>query len=391
MKEEKSWENSSGDPPCSITLSMKSATAKNQSGYKELLRATSVKWSWACRHLISETQKEHYYVVPEKPQPRPGDVALVRVEKVGHHGHIETTSERRLRIYPGDWFTCVFGSRYATDVFEGRVLGLEKLHLLTWGGLVGTVVLRHRGIGQPTAVSFLGYIADSSGRRVNLIDLHFPPLCSDVSLPDAVLVLGTSMNAGKTTVARKIARGLVTQGVPVGACKLTGSVSPRDLYELRATGVLHATDFSDYGFPSTYGTPLPELIGLFDHMTNACARKGAQLVVIEVADGILQPETKALLESEEIRRRVRGVVLAAACSESALHAADVIQRSGFEVWAVSGLITNSPLFVREFAIRNPLPVAPSCGSGSKLANIIVERMKVQRTENWRTAALANSC
>ena len=182
------------------------------------------------------------------------------------------------------------------------------------------------------------------------------------------------MNTGKTTVTRKILRALAASGVPAAGCKLTGSASPRDLYEMRATGAVLATDFSDYGFPSTSGASLEELIGLLDTMTEACGRAGAEVVVVEIADGFLQPETQMLLESDEIRRRVRGVVAAGACSSSLLFATEFLQKAGLEVWAASGLATNSPLFVREFSARSSVPVASSRGGGAQLARIVMENI-----------------
>jgi hypothetical protein len=68
------------------------------------------------------------------------------------------------------------------------------------------------------------------------------------------------------------------------------------------------------------------------------------------------------------------VVLSAACSGSGLYASDVIQKAGFELWAVSGLITNSPLFSQEFAVRSRVPVASSRAKAKKLANLIVKRI-----------------
>jgi hypothetical protein len=130
---------------------------------------------------------------------------------------------------------------------------------------------------------------------------------------------------------------------------------------MRATGVPFATDFSDYGYPSTAGASLDDLLRLFDQMLDACRQTPARVVVVEVADGFLQRETKMLLASEEFRRRVRGVVLAAACSGSALCAAAAVQRAGFDVWAVSGLMTSSPLYVQEFTSHSLIPVLSSRG------------------------------
>lgn len=334
---------------------------------------SNVKWSWACRHLMEQCCALNYYIEPDRSRPTPADVALVQVEKVGYHRQIETEQERRLRLYQGDRLTCVFGNRYATDVYEGRVLGLDKLHLLTGSGVIGTVVSRNREVRNPTAVSFLGYLVDPAAGRVNLKELRFRPALVDPAQPRVVAVFGTGMSTGKTTVTRKIVHALVSQGVRVAACKLTGTASPRDLYELRAAGSLLATDFSDHGFPSTYGASLDELLRLFDSMLNACSLRDAQLVVVEIADGILQRETQLLLGSEDFRRRVSGVVLAGACSTSALYAAEYIQSVGLEVWAVSGLITNSPLFVQEFASRSAIPVTSS-RAGGELARVVMEQI-----------------
>jgi hypothetical protein len=371
-------------PPAAPALSASAVPL----GKCEIHDFSSVKWAWAGRYLTGDVPDGKYSLLLDNSKPRPADVVVVRVERVGHHHHIETEQERRLRLYEGDRLVGVFGNRYATDVYEGRVLELKKLHLLTASGLIGTVVSRHHDVGRPTALSFVGYLAGSSGSRINLKELRFQPVVGLRPSPEVVLVVGTGMNTGKTTVTRKILRALAAGGVRVAGCKLTGSASPRDLYEMRATGAVLATDFSDYGFPSTYGEPLGELIRLMDVITDAGVRAGAQLVVAEIADGCLQPETQMLLESEEIRRRVRGVVVAGACSSSLLFATEFVQKAGLDVWAASGLATNSPLFVREFSARSPVPVVSSRGGAARLARIIVDKMAVgtRQERRWKASA-----
>ena len=367
-----------------------SQPADAAAGRCEIHDFSSVRWAWAARHLAREAPQGKYRLLLDNSKPSPGDVAVVRVERVGHHHHIETEQERRLRLYEGDRLIGVFGNRYATEVYEGRVLELKKLHLLTASGLLGTVVSRHHDVGRPTAVSFVGYLADSSGSRINLKQLRFQPPALVHPSPDVVLVVGTGMSTGKTTVTRKILRVLAAGGVRVAGCKLTGSASSRDLYEMRATGAVLATDFSDYGFPSTYGEPLEDLIRLMDVMTDACARAGAQLIVAEIADGILQPETQMLLESEEIQRRVRGVVVAGACSSSLLFATEYLQKAGLDIWAASGLVTNFPLFVREFSARSFVPVASSRGHATRLARILMQRLAagIPDDRKWKAAVQA---
>ncbi|MBV9507115.1 MAG: hypothetical protein JO323_19145 [Acidobacteriia bacterium] len=343
---------------------------------------SSAKWSWACRHLRSGGFSEAYRLQKDASNPRPGDVALVRVEKLGHHRHLETMPERRLRLYHGDHLIGVFGNRYATGAYEGQALGLEDLHLLSGSGIIGTVISRHRSIGSPTALSFLGYLADSAARRVNLVDLRCRPCSSSPASAPVIAVIGTGMNTGKTTVTRKILRALVSAGLEVAGCKLTGTASPRDLHEMQSTGALFTTDFSEYGFPSTSGLPLEELLQLFTYMLTGCGLSEPQVVIMEIADGFLQPETQALLRSGEFRNQIRGVIVAGACSGSALCATDYIRRAGFDVWAVSGLITNSPLFMREFAENSPIPMVSS-RSGGDWANLIMRRLGAPKSEEYR--------
>jgi hypothetical protein len=341
---------------------------------RDILNSASLKWAWACRQLGEKETGESYSIQLDHSKPRPADVALVQVERIGRHTQMETARERRLRLYEGDRLVCVFGNRYATDVYEGRVLNLKRLHLLTGSGVIGTLVSRHRDVSYPTTVSFLGYLADARGSRVNLKDLCFRPIVGKAPSIDVILVVGTGMNTGKTTVTRKLLRALVSRGVRVAGCKLTGTTSPRDLGEMHASGALVAADFSDYGFPSTYGESLTELIQLFDSMVDSCARGRAQVVIMEIADGLLQRETQMLLNCESMKQRVRGVIVSGACSSSALFAVDYLQNIGLDVLAVSGLITNSPLFMREFSSRSSIPLVSSRNSANRLASIVAKRI-----------------
>jgi hypothetical protein len=85
-----------------------------------------------------------------------------------------------------------------------------------------------------------------------------------------------------------------------------------------------------------------------------------------------------LLESEEIRQRVRGVVVAGTCSSSLLFATDYLHKAGLDVWAASGVVTNSPLFVREFSARSNVPVASSRGRAARLAHTVLKMIPEAR-------------
>jgi hypothetical protein len=308
--------------------------------------------------------------------PQVGDFALVQVTTIGYHSRIATTEGHKLRLYPGDVVTGVFGNRYATDAFEAEVRSTENLHILTDAGMIGTVRSRHAETKRPTELRFLGYLGDTSGQRLNLRAFRAHPAPTSSKLKSVLLVVGTAMNSGKTTTAAKLVKSLLRRGIRVTACKLTGSVCQRDRGEFHAAGAHFAQDFSDYGFPSTYLATEEQLLGLFESMLADAAQADPDITVLEVADGVLQRETKLLLGHSEVRRRVDGVVLAAPCSASALFGIEQLHEHGHRVVAVSGRITNSPLCMREFADGSSIPVASSAGDADELAALVIEHFRL---------------
>ncbi|MDQ3207924.1 MAG: hypothetical protein M3Q37_04895, partial [Gemmatimonadota bacterium] len=165
------------------------------------------KWSYSCRYL---DPGQDYQLSPLGGQgPQVGDVALARVETIGFHSRMMTARQGRLRLYTRDLIVGVFGNRYATSAFEGEVRPGEEVHILTSAGMVGTVRSRHEKMAAPTRLSLLGYLAEPDGRRINLKERQFHPRLPGYPLPDVVLVVGTSMDSGKTTAGAKLASSLV--------------------------------------------------------------------------------------------------------------------------------------------------------------------------------------
>src|SRR5260370_21642054 len=105
---------------------------------------------------------------------------------------------------------------------------------------------------------------------------------------------------------------------------------------------------------------------LFYVMMSEVAAGDPDVVVMELADGLLQRETAMLLAEAEMQRVVKGVVFTAENSLSALWGAERLRKLGYQVVAVSGKFTSSPLAMREFSQSDPnSPVVSSAGSGAK--------------------------
>lgn len=332
----------------------------------------TVRWSWSCRHLPAPMPLR--LVEDDDRDPRPGDIVLVGVGRIGNHTKIMTAEEKRLRIYTGDWLIGVMGNRYATDAYEAEVDSIDHLHLLTNAGMIGTIRSKHSNQKRPTEVAFLGYVADEQGHRLNLKQRFFQPTERQQPLSNIIFTVGSGMNSGKTTTSVKLIKALLAQGLRVAACKLTGSISTNDHDEYIATGAHFVRDFSHYGFPSTYLCSDRELMALFNTMMCDAEAAQPEVTVVEIADGLLQRETRMLLESFTLRNQIAGIVLAAPCASSALYGVEHLRSLNHNLIGVSGVITNSPLFVREFATHNDIAIAPSTDDGSQLAQLVTTQL-----------------
>lgn len=336
------------------------------------------RWSWACR-VMPNMDCISVSSTPARC-PQPGDLALVEVESIGSHERITTKDNQRLRIYHGDYLVGVFGNRYATDAYEAVIQGSTNLSLLTAGGMIGTVLSRHRSIGKPTTLRLVGYLTDASGEILNLPKLTFRPGKPKRPVGNLVGVVGTGMNAGKTTSCVHLIKSLSSRGLQVAALKLTGSVSNRDQDEMKAAGATRVMDFSDYGFPSTYLLEKSTILSLFDTMMADLESLRPDVIVMEIADGVLQRETRMLLEDEGLRQQMSAVVLAADNALSARYGVSLLEEQGQKVAGVTGLITSSPLCMKEFVEICNVRLAPSMGPLEPIGDLVCEALGLPITE-----------
>jgi hypothetical protein len=279
--------------------------------------------------------------------PQLGDIVLARIEQIGKNRRLELTNGRAATLHEGDLLAVVYGNRYATQQFEGHAAANGIFcDLLSMGGLCGLVQSKHATIAEPTKLRVLGAIGDAQGRPLRLRDFALLPV-SAARQPRVIAVCGTSMDAGKTYTAMSLIVGLRRHEERVAAIKLTGTGSGRDTWNLLDAGACPALDFVDGGFPSTYLCSLDSLLDLYGLLLAHAASQGAEFVVIEIADGLLQEETAALLQSPAFTTSVSTWLLATSDPLAARGAVHVFRDWGIEPLAISGLISMSPLGMRE--------------------------------------------
>lgn len=313
-------------------------------------------WAFSTRRVL----QGEWSTIPATGAPTAGDLVLARVETIGHHDGLQLTNGRRKQLFVGDEIVVAYGNRYACSQFEALVPDtMGPCHLVAGGGIAGRVVTCHdRIVKGPTHITPLGLLANADGRRVNLRDYALEPI-GTTSTPSTtvVAVVGTAMDSGKTHTSAYLVRGLIAAGLRVGYAKVTGTGAGGDTWLLKDAGANPVLDFTDTGLPSTYLVSLEEIENVLVTLTTHIARKGVDAIVIEIADGIYQRETAALLGSPVFNRIVGGTVLAArdAMGASAgvnwLHA-----HSPPPVLALSGLLSSAPLQCAEAKEATSLPV-----------------------------------
>ena len=291
--------------------------------------------------------------------PRPGDLVLARIVQLGHHKRIESPEGRRAELYIGDEVLLCYGARYASDQFEALVPpDLGPCEMVAGGGIAARAVARHSATRAPTRIAPLGLVADRAGRVLNLADHALGACRATGNAPYTIAVLGTSMNAGKTTTAAALVRGLTACGFRPGAVKVTGTGAGGDRWALVDAGAAPVLDFTDFGHASTYRVPVAETVSILRRARGHLAAAGCDVAVVEIADGLLFPETSGLIEMPEARALIDGAVVAAGDALGAVASVACLDRLGVSVLAVAGKLTSSPLAVREAASALMQPIVP---------------------------------
>ncbi len=315
--------------------------------------AGTAKWAFTTRRVV---RRDVACLIEDVGAAEPGDLVLGRIEQIGRQTNLQLAEGRPSELYAGDLVVVACGARYAADQFEGlAALDPTGADLLAAGGVIGRMRAKHDRMMTPTRVVPLGLLADRDGTALNLRRYALPWAPRPLDLP-AIGVVGASMNAGKTAATASLAHGLARAGRRVAAIKATGTGAFGDLNTYRDAGVHVALDFTDAGMVSTYREPVTRLARALDALLAAAARAGADVAVVEIADGVLQTETAALLADPSSRSAFAGFVYAVADPLAAVGGVAVLARLGITPVALTGLISRSPLAVAEAEAATGLPV-----------------------------------
>jgi hypothetical protein len=287
---------------------------------------------------------------------RAGDLILAQIEAIGQHQCVQLTSGRPSNIFAGDMIVLACGARYAPDQFEGLAeIDPAGADLLAGGGCIGRMVARNERVKVATRLLPIGRLLDAAGRPVNLDRFALPASNRSDEIP-VVVVLGTTMNSGKTTATAQLALGLRRAGYKVAALKGTGTGAFGDFNQYADTGAHWVADFTDAGMVTTYHEPLERVKAGLRCLLGHAAERGCDIAVMEIADGLFQRETGALVADPWFRRRLSGLVFACGDAVAAAGGVAILARHGLRPDVLTGILSCSPMAMAEADAATGVPV-----------------------------------
>jgi len=223
---------------------------------------------------------------------------------------VELSNGRIMDVAEGDRIVGVLGHRAATLEVVGswREVGDDlRMDVLTSAGLFGRITSKSSFLPWPMGLHYEGHILVGT-TPVRMRD-YVPPAPQRALRAPVVLVIGTSMSAGKTTAARVIIRELKRQGLRVIGSKLTGAARYRDILSMSDAGADEVFDFVDAGLPSTV-CPAEECRAALSGLLARIAAAEPDVLVVEAGASPLEPYNGATA-IEMIAPNVRCTVLCA--------------------------------------------------------------------------------
>lgn len=297
--------------------------------------------------------------------PQVGDVVLAKVMSVGDDKTtLQSRDGRNVELHEGDKILVAYGNRYAVEEYEALVPDdLKECHLVSSGGVAARIEETNGVMGKPTVIKPLGLIANQDGKVMNTQQYSLNSLTVDQKRrPVTIAVLGTGMDAGKTTSATAIVKGMERAGHTVGFAKMTGTGLSSDIHKPQDAGAVAVCDFVDMGYPSTYKVPTQDMLRILNGVTTFLSMRGSDVNIIEIADGVLQSDNQALLRSDEFKSKIDGVFVAADNGLSAITAVQELHKHDMPVLAIGGRVMLAPLSVAEFEKHVKKDARPEFGA-----------------------------
>lgn len=240
---------------------------------------------------IADLDEHHFKVKPiDLEYWSDGDYILAEISgNADSPLRIELTNGRMVAPMLGDLVIGALGTRLATLEATGSWRNVKKdgvMHMLTGAGLMGKMTSKSYLLPELIELRYQGHLWRD---HLKLDMRHFTnavPIKPFVT--PVILLVGTSMSAGKTTSGRIVTHMLVDSGLKVVGGKLTGAGRYRDILALRDAGAASVFDFVDVGLPSTI-LEGDQFLPLLKQLLTKIQGSNADVAVLEIGASPLEP------------------------------------------------------------------------------------------------------
>ena len=288
---------------------------------------------------ISDLDKKPFSIKKlDKFKWKTGDYVVGKITNTGNDLlQIELINGRMRSIMKGDLVVGALGERYATLEATGTWKEVEEdgiMHLLTGAGLFGKCTSKSAHLPNLIEIEYLGHVVRDE-KICTMDDFVSDVKFSKFNTP-VILLVGTSMSAGKTTSARIIVNQLKRAGLKIVAGKLTGASRYRDTLSLKDVGANYIFDFVDIGLPSSI-YPREKFRKKLIQLLSRINSVKADVAVIELGASPLEPYNGDIA-FEELKNNIKCIIL---CASDPYAVYGVMKSFNLKPDIVSGIATNT--------------------------------------------------
>jgi hypothetical protein len=306
----------------------------------------------------------------------------------GQYGKVELSNGRLVDLILGDLVMGALGVRAATleTCGDWELVGDDLImDQMTPAGLFGKETSRSYLLPALPRYGYVGHVW-VNGRPVGMTDCVETLEPRKLDTP-TILIIGTSMSAGKTTTARVLIRQLTHLGLRVVGAKLTGAGRYRDVLSMHDAGADRIFDFVDVGLPSTV-RPRAEYEERLDQLLSRIAGVEADVLVVEIGASPMEPYNGESAV-ERIKSNIKMSVL---CASDPYAVKGVVDAFELTPDLVSGPCTNTEASIALVKRLVDLPTINILADDSPyvLQSMMAERLGLKTTLGSRISSQAMS-
>jgi hypothetical protein len=174
------------------------------------------------------------------------------------------------------------------------------------------------------------------------------------------------------------------RGLTVDAFKATGVSLRRDILTFEDSGARNTLIFTDFGVVTTTRKVGPAITRT---MLTELSEKKPDVIVFELGDGLMGTYgVDAILEQEDIRKAMTGVVLSANDPVAAYGGVDILRKKyGIEPIAVTGPSTDNAVGVQIIQEQLKVPAFNALAAGAALGDSIIHSVGLTQARALRAA------